>query len=146
MNRRAFLKALGFGTVAAAAAATSTLDVERLFWAPGEKTIVLPPAQVFRECLDVGDIITIDGLFAINPVTRQYTPYLQQFVVRADVRADEPLVKIYPSIRTEGIYQNVGIVRKGVRVIGKRISSSPSSPFETINRDHFPVNRLGWPT
>jgi hypothetical protein len=42
MNRRAFLARLGFGTVAAAAAA-STFDLERLLWVPGEKTIFLPP-------------------------------------------------------------------------------------------------------
>ena len=42
IDRRAFLRALGFGTVAAAAAATSVLDLERLLWIPGERVIVLP--------------------------------------------------------------------------------------------------------
>jgi hypothetical protein len=45
MDRRAFLRALGFGTVVAAAAATSVLDLERLLWVPGEKTIFLPTAR-----------------------------------------------------------------------------------------------------
>lgn len=42
MDRRSFLRALGFGTVAAAAASTSVLDLERMLWVPGEKTIILP--------------------------------------------------------------------------------------------------------
>jgi hypothetical protein len=46
MNRRAFLHALGFGTVAAAAAATSVLDLERLLWVPGEKTIFIPTVPI----------------------------------------------------------------------------------------------------
>lgn len=47
MNRRAFLERLGFGTVAAAAAAAATgvLDIERLLWIPGEKTIFLPTVE-----------------------------------------------------------------------------------------------------
>ena len=41
MDRRAFLKQLGFGTISAAAAAL-TWDIERLLWVPGEKSIFLP--------------------------------------------------------------------------------------------------------
>lgn len=43
MDRRSFLRMLGFGTVAAAAAATSVLDLERMLWVPGERTIFIPP-------------------------------------------------------------------------------------------------------
>jgi hypothetical protein len=43
IDRRAFLRRLGFGTVSAAAAAIGVFDVERLLWVPGEKTIVLLP-------------------------------------------------------------------------------------------------------
>lgn len=46
IDRRAFLRRLGFGTVAAAAAANGVLDVERLLWVPGEKTIVIPSPAV----------------------------------------------------------------------------------------------------
>ncbi len=42
LDRRAFLRRLGFGTVAAAAAASGVLDIERLLWVPGEKTIFIP--------------------------------------------------------------------------------------------------------
>lgn len=44
MNRRDFLRVLGFGTVAAAAASCA-FDVERLLWVPGERTIFLPPVR-----------------------------------------------------------------------------------------------------
>lgn len=47
MDRRAFLRRLGFGTVAAAAAVV-TFDVEKLLWLPGEKAIVLPAVEVFE--------------------------------------------------------------------------------------------------
>lgn len=40
MNRRGFLKALLSGTAGAVAA--HTLDLDRLLWVPGEKTIFLP--------------------------------------------------------------------------------------------------------
>ena len=48
MNRRRFLAMLGFGTVAAAAAANSVFDVERLLWVPGEKTILLPAVDLYH--------------------------------------------------------------------------------------------------
>ena len=44
MNRRAFLAWLG-GTAAGVAAAPY-LDLDKLLWIPGEKTIILPPAIV----------------------------------------------------------------------------------------------------
>lgn len=47
MDRRSFLRKLGFGTVAAAAAATTGVDIEKLLWEPGEKTILLPDAPKF---------------------------------------------------------------------------------------------------
>jgi hypothetical protein len=51
INRRAFLRRLGFGTVSAAAAAL-TFDVEKLLWVPGEKTIievVRPPVALVQK-------------------------------------------------------------------------------------------------
>lgn len=52
IDRRAFLRRLGFGTVAAAAAAIGVFDVEKLLWLPNEKTIFIP------DCTD--DYCTID--------------------------------------------------------------------------------------
>ena len=44
IDRRAFLRRLGFGTVSAAAA-VCTFDVDKLLWVPGQKTISLPPVS-----------------------------------------------------------------------------------------------------
>jgi len=57
MDRRSFLRALGFGTIAAAAAATSVLDIERMLWVPGERMLFIPPVGntdwAFREGMRV---------------------------------------------------------------------------------------------
>lgn len=55
IDRRTFLRRLGFGTVAAAAA-VSTFDLERLLWIPGEKTILLP------EAFEAVDFETVDWM------------------------------------------------------------------------------------
>jgi hypothetical protein len=110
MDRRAFLRRLGFGTVAAAAAATGAIDIERLLWTPGEKTIFIPPPPVIHplyEGLRKGDIFTIDGRFAVNPKTYQELPFLQKFVVTADVSSGDilPVEIVVPRIITNGPYQ-----------------------------------------
>lgn len=45
IDRRAFLRRLGFGSVAVAAVATGLVDVEKLLWVPGEKTIIIPALE-----------------------------------------------------------------------------------------------------
>jgi len=45
LDRRAFLRQLGFGTVSAAAA-VCTFDLEKLLWMPGERTILLPSLRL----------------------------------------------------------------------------------------------------
>ncbi len=64
LDRRAFLRRLGFGTVVAAAAANGVLDIERLLWVPGEKTIFLP---------SIKETVVCGNYFAITPdwVTRE---------------------------------------------------------------------------
>ncbi len=63
-----------------------------------------------------GDVFTIAGVFAVNPVPgegstgKTVMPYLQQFVVKADVSADgsgNATVAISPAIITSGPYQTV---------------------------------------
>jgi len=46
MDRRAFLRALLSG--AAGAVAAHTLDLDRLLWMPGARTIFLPPVETFE--------------------------------------------------------------------------------------------------
>lgn len=110
MNRRSFLASLGFGTVAAAAAANSLLDVERLLWVPGEKTIFLPPPIApLGFGLMRGDVFTIEGVYAVSPTTYHTLPFLQQFVVTADVLSGATLgmEQLHPRIIPDGAYMNV---------------------------------------
>lgn len=62
IDRRAFLRRLGFGTVAAAAAASDVFDVERLLWVPGEKTLVVPSGLASGHTFVTADWITEEVL------------------------------------------------------------------------------------
>ncbi|GAC1664532.1 MAG: hypothetical protein PVS3B2_00280 [Candidatus Dormibacteraceae bacterium] len=59
--------------------------------------------------LNVGDVFTIAGVFAINPRNRQSTGSLQNFVVTATVNSSggAATIPIYPAITTSGAYQTV---------------------------------------
>lgn len=48
--------------------------------------------------LNVGDIITIGGVFQVNRITKQSTGKLRQFVVTANVPAGSTSIPIYPAI------------------------------------------------
>ncbi len=96
LDRRTFLRRLGFGTVAAAAAATSVYDLERLLWVPGEKTIVLPAVQdvvsATRIRFVVGDIFTFEGFHAFDPRTGRPLAALQEWIVVAAETSDADAV------------------------------------------------------
>lgn len=60
--------------------------------------------------LNVGDVFTIAGVYAINPKSRQSTGSLQNFVVTGTVNSDgsgNATIPIYPAITTTGAYQTV---------------------------------------
>lgn len=60
--------------------------------------------------LKAGDVITLAGVFAVNPVGKQTLPYLQQFVVKADANSNgsgQATLTISPAIISSGAYQNV---------------------------------------
>jgi len=57
-----------------------------------------------------GDVFTIAGVYAVNPVTKATLPHLQQFVVRADVTASgggAATLSISPPVITSGAFQTV---------------------------------------
>lgn len=63
--------------------------------------------------LKAGDIFTIANVYAVNPITKQSTAQLQQFVVTADVSSDglgNLTAVIAPAIISAGAYQNVNSV------------------------------------
>lgn len=59
--------------------------------------------------LKAGDIITIDGVYAVNPVTKEVKPFLRQFVVTADANSGASTgpaaLTISPPIITSGAFQ-----------------------------------------
>lgn len=54
-----------------------------------------------------GSRITLPGVFAVNPQSRQSTGVLAQFVVTADVAAAATVIPISPAIVVSGPFQNV---------------------------------------
>lgn len=61
--------------------------------------------------LKAGDVITINGVFAVNPVTKAVLPFLRQFTVVADANSGATTgpatLTIYPAIIADGAFQNV---------------------------------------
>lgn len=63
--------------------------------------------------LKAGDVITITGVYDVDPLTKQTRSYLKQFTVTADVSSDasgNATVIVSPAIITAGAYQNVSAV------------------------------------
>mgnify|MGYP004705507991 CR=1 FL=1 len=54
-----------------------------------------------------GTVITLPGVFAVNPQSRQSTGQLANFVVTADVLVGATSIPISPAIVTSGAFQNV---------------------------------------
>lgn len=79
--------------------------------------------------LAVGDVITIAGVNAINPKSRQSTGSLQNFVITAAANSDSggnSTLQIYPSITTSGAYQTVSGSPANLSAITVKGSASTS--------------------
>lgn len=62
--------------------------------------------------LNVGDVFTLAGVYAVNPQSRNSTGALQNFVVTAPVNSDgggNATIPISPAITTSGPYQTVNV-------------------------------------
>lgn len=83
--------------------------------------------------LKKGDVFTIANVFAVNPVTKQSTGALQQFVVTADAASDGSgnlTASISPSIVTSGALQTVSASpadNAAITVVGAGSVSSPQN-------------------
>lgn len=96
MTRREFLKTFGVTAAAVTFCATPYSLAEEAAYrdeVEGKSAIAVADKMLLR----VGDVFTIDGYFAINPVTRKSTEHLQQFVVTA-VEAGK--ISMIPRIET----------------------------------------------
>jgi hypothetical protein len=83
--------------------------------------------------LKQGDVFTIAGVFAVNPVSKDVMPYLQQFVVNADATADgsgNATLNISPAIITSGAYQTVSAApadNAAISVLGTASTGYPQN-------------------
>jgi hypothetical protein len=113
MNRRGFLQTLAAGLAGAA------LDPERLLWTPGAKTHFLPPPKGWERTASgvmfrVGDIVTFEGVYAVDPLTSRSTVQLRRFVVTArSISEDWAPMAVSPRIVANGPYRNVSQVPQG---------------------------------
>jgi hypothetical protein len=100
MKRREFLAAL-FGTAAAVAAFPTFFD-----------GVAVPPPLApswltQAQGLQVGDVFTITGVHALNPLTRLPMSCLQRFIVTGQVTSDTAAPQIYPQLIVDGPFANV---------------------------------------
>lgn len=64
--------------------------------------------------MEAGDVFTIADVYAVNPITKQRLPFLQQFTITADHTNDATDVwSVSPTPYTSGALQNVELVSAG---------------------------------
>lgn len=87
-----------------------TPAVKTTIVAQGATSVVLDGASAtVTGFLKAGDVITFGGVYAVNPITKESTGALQQFVVQADVdvATSEGTITFLPAMYSTGAYQNV---------------------------------------
>jgi hypothetical protein len=90
--------------------------------------------------LNVGDVITIAGVYAINPRSRQSTGSLQNFVITSTANSSggAATLAIYPAITTSGPYQTVsGSPANGAAITVKGSASNAYAQNLGFVRDAF---------
>lgn len=109
LTRRSFLGRLA-GALAAVVAAPVLLKSAAPFVPEGFVPVAdgyVPGPQTFN----VGDVITIEGRYAVHPVTYERMGHLQRFVVTEVCSAGEivalPAAFIWPAMVYHGPYQNI---------------------------------------
>lgn len=83
------------------------------------------------DTVKAGEVFTIAGVYAVNPVTKARLPWLKQFTVVSDatMSANEGDVVIYPAMIWDGAFQNVSVVgvsdlnNQGVTFLGSASTS-----------------------
>lgn len=76
----------------------------------GQQSLVTDGWTASSAILKKGDVFSINGVKAVNPMSKAVMSYDQQFVVKADVSADgsgNATIAISPPIITSGAYQTV---------------------------------------
>ena len=89
--------------------------------------------------IKAGDVFTIDNVYAVNPVSKQSTGRLQQFVVTtlSTLSGGGGTVTVSPNIVTTGPYQNVDaapIDGAGLNFVGAASSTYAQNMFTAGGR------------
>lgn len=88
--------------------------------------------------LNVGDIITIAGVYAVNRITKQSTGELRQFAVTANVAAGATSIPIYPAIVPGAAGQPVQYQTVTVSPVnGAAVNPSNGLTASTVYRKNF---------
>ncbi|WP_374650187.1 P22 phage major capsid protein family protein [Rhizorhabdus sp.] len=76
------------------------------------QTIHMDGFATATDTVKAGEVFTIAGVYAVNPVTKTRLPWLKQFTVVADAvcMSNETDVQIYPAIIWSGAFKNVDVV------------------------------------
>lgn len=82
--------------------------------------------------LKKGDVVTFAGCYAVNPLTKQSTGYLRQFVITADVNSSSgaATLPIFPAMISTGATQNVSALpadNAAITVLGAAGTLSPTN-------------------
>jgi hypothetical protein len=96
-----------------------------------EQTIHIDSLGGATDTIKAGEVFTINGVYAVNPVTKARLPFLKQFVVleNATATANETDLRIYPAMIWTGAHKNVDVVgvsdlnNQGVTFLGNANTS-----------------------
>lgn len=93
-----------------------------------------------------GEIITIAGVNAVHPQTKQNLGYLRQFVVTADYAGGAGQISIYPAIVTTGSEQNVtGVPADNAAVTIAGTASTPYGINLAFTKDAYTFGTVDLP-
>jgi hypothetical protein len=91
--------------------------------------------------LNVGDVFTVAGVYAVNPRNRQSTGSLQNFLVQSTAASDgsgNSTLSIYPAITTSGAYQTVsGSPANGAAIVVKGAANTTYFQNVAFVKDAF---------
>ena len=124
-----------------AVAYSAVLNTESV---PGIQSLNTSGWTASSAILKKGDVITIGalgttGLQAVNPVTKATLPYLQQFVIQADISSDGTglaTISIAPAIITTGAFQTVSQAPAASAVIVVQGTAGASYPMNMVFQEN----------
>lgn len=101
--------------------------------ATGTQDLTTDGWTVSQNAVKAGDVLTLAGVYAVNPRSGATQTYLQQFVVQSDAAADSSgnaTITVSPPIITSGAYQTVSAVpadNAAITVMGTASTAYPQN-------------------